>query len=169
MSYILPVLKKMCCKRTLLFVFISLVCNSILGQRCILVSKTELKLSVIQNGDTIFQCPIAVGKNYGNKMKTGDMKTPEGDFTICSIENSCQWKHDFKDGKGVRKGAYGPFFFRLKVPKFKSIGIHGTCKPETIGTRDSEGCVRLHNEDLQRLRDLIHLGMSVTISKDKTT
>lgn len=102
-------------------------------------------------------------------MKTGDMKTPEGDFTICSIENSCQWKHDFKDGKGVRKGAYGPFFFRLKVPKFKSIGIHGTCKPETIGTRDSEGCVRLHNEDLQRLRDLIHLGMSVTISKDKTT
>lgn len=169
MSYILPVLKKMCCKRTLLFVFISLVCNSILGQRYIFVSKTELKLSVIQNGDTIFQCPIAVGKNYGNKMKTGDMKTPEGDFTICSIENSCQWKHDFKDGKGVRKGAYGPFFFRLKVPKFKSIGIHGTCKPETIGTRDSEGCVRLHNEDLQRLRDLIHLGMSVTISKDKTT
>lgn len=157
----------MCYKRTLLFVFISLICNSILGQRYIFVSKTELKLSVIQNNDTIFQCPIAVGKNYGNKIKIGDMKTPEGNFTICSIENSTQWKHDFKDGKGVRKGAYGPFFFRLKVPKFNSIGIHGTCKPESIGTRDSEGCIRLHNNDLQRLRDLIYLGMSVIINKDE--
>lgn len=45
-------------------------------------------------------------------------------MTICSIENSSRWKHDFKDGKGLRKGAYGPYFFRLKVPKFNSIGIH---------------------------------------------
>ena len=95
--------------RTLLFVFMSLICNSILGQRYIFVSKTELKLSVVENSDTIFQCPIAVGKNYGNKSKIGDMKTPEGIFSIGSIENSTKWKHDFKDGKGVRKGAYGPF------------------------------------------------------------
>lgn len=62
MNYILSIVKKMCCNKTLLFVFISLICNSILGQRYIFVSKTELKLSVIQNSDTIFQCPIAVGK-----------------------------------------------------------------------------------------------------------
>ena len=153
--------------RTLLFVFISLISNSIFGQRYIFVSKTDLKLSVIQNSDTIFQCPIAVGKNYGNKSKIGDMKTPEGIFSIGSIENSTKWKHDFKDGKGVRKGAYGPFFFRLKIPKFNSIGIHGTCKPESIGTRDSEGCIRLHNNDLQKLRDLIYLGMAVIINKDE--
>lgn len=157
----------MCRKRILLFVFISFICNSILGQRYIFVSKTDLRLSVIQNNDTIFQCPIAVGKNYGNKTRTGDMKTPEGYFTICSIENSTKWKHDFKDGKGVRNGAYGPFFFRLKVPSFNSIGIHGTCKPESIGTRDSEGCIRLHNNDLQRLRALIYLGMPVIINKDE--
>lgn len=72
--------------------------------------KTELKLFVIENSDTIFKCPIAVGKNYGNKTKAGDKKTPEGTFTICSIENSSCWKHDFKDGKGLRKGAYGPYF-----------------------------------------------------------
>lgn len=153
--------------RTLLFVFMSLICNSILGQRYIFVSKTELKLSVVENSDTIFQCPIAVGKNYGNKSKIGDMKTPEGIFSIGSIENSTKWKHDFKDGKGVRKGAYGPFFFRLKIPKFNSIGIHGTCKPESIGTRDSEGCIRLHNNDLQKLRDLIYLEMAVIINKDE--
>ena len=55
----------------------------------------------------------------------------------------------------------------LKVPNFNSIGIHGTCKPESIGTRDSEGCIRLHNNDLQRLRALIYLGMPVIINKDE--
>lgn len=62
MNYILAIVKKLCSKRTLLFVFILLICNSILGQRYIFVSKTELKLFVIENSDTIFKCPIAVGK-----------------------------------------------------------------------------------------------------------
>lgn len=28
----------------------------------------------------------------------------------------------------------------------KKIGVHGTCKPESIGTRDSDGCIRLHKK-----------------------
>ena len=166
MNYILAIVKKLCSKRTLLFVFILLICNSILGQRYIFVSKTELKLFVIENSDTIFKCPIAVGKNYGNKTKAGDKKTPEGTFTICSIENSSCWKHDFKDGKGLRKGAYGPYFFRLKVPKFDSIGIHGTCLPESIGTRSSEGCIRLRNEDILILKQFVYIGMKCIIEED---
>lgn len=146
----------------MLFVF-----HNIFGQRYLTISKGDFKLSVIENEDTLFQCPIAVGKNYGNKTKTGDKKTPEGTFAICSIENSSRWKHDFNDGKGLCKGAYGPYFFRLKVPKFNGIGIHGTCKPETIGTRDSEGCIRLHNSDLYNLLNLVYVGMSVLITKDE--
>lgn len=107
-----------------------------------------------------------MGKNYGNKTKAGDKKTPEGTFTICSIENSSCWKHDFKDGKGLRKGAYGPYFFRLKVPKFNSIGIHGTCLPESIGTRSSEGCIRLNNSDLQKLKAFVFVGMKCIIKND---
>lgn len=146
----------------LLFVF----CKSF-GQRYITISKGKFKLSVIENEDTLFQCHVAVGKNYGNKTKTGDKKTPEGTFTICSIENSSHWKHDFRDGKGLCKGAYGPYFFRLKVPKFNSIGIHGTCLPESIGTRSSEGCIRLNNSDLQKLKSFIFIGMECIIEKDK--
>lgn len=36
----------------------------------------------------------------------------------------------------------------------KMVGIHGICKPESIGARDSDGCIRLYKK-LQRLRDLI--------------
>ena len=137
------------------------------GKRHIYIAKKSFKLSVIEKGDTIFQCPIAIGKNVGNKEKRGDMRTPEGTFTISSIENSSHWEHDFNDGKGMQKGAYGPFFFRLKTPPFKGIGIHGTCKPESIGTRDSEGCIRIKNKDLISLRKYIYVDMVVIISNER--
>lgn len=153
-------------KKLIMLIIFILFSGKSFGQRYVIISKKDFKLVVIENRDTIFKCPIAVGKNYGNKTKTGDRKTPEGTFTICSIENSSAWKHDFKDGKGLRKGAYGPYFFRLKVPKFNSIGIHGTCLPESIGTRSSEGCIRLNNSDLQKLKTFVFIGMKCIIKED---
>ena len=102
----------------------------------------------------------------GQKQKKGDNKTPEGVFTISQIQKSSQWTHNFKDGKGERKGAYGPYFFRLKVPGNNSIGIHGTCFPESIGTRCSEGCIRVENKELTRLRPYIKVGMKCKILSD---
>lgn len=152
--------------RTTLIILMLFVFHNTFGQRFITISKGDFKLSVIENEDTLFQCHVAVGKNYGNKTKTGDKKTPEGTFTICSIENSSRWKHDFRDGKGLRKGAYGPWLFRLKVPNFVGIGIHGTCFPDSIGTRSSEGCIRLRNEDILILKQFVYIGMKCIIEED---
>lgn len=154
--------------RVSLIILMLFVFHNIFGQRYLTISKGDFKLSVIENEDTLFQCPIAVGKAYGDKTMRGDMKTPEGTFKIVSIEKSSKWKHDFKDGKGIRNGAYGPWFFRLNVPNFRGIGIHGTCKPETIETRDSEGCIRLLNDDLVALKSFIRIGMMCIIEADKT-
>lgn len=133
----------------------------------ILISKKEMNLYVVNSvSDTLFAAPIACGMNLGNKTRKGDHKTPEGKFTILSIENSSGWSHDFHDGKGLRRHAYGPWFFRLKVPGFRSIGIHGTCLPESIGTRSSEGCIRLENNRLLELKQYVFPGMTVIIDKD---
>lgn len=153
-------------KRKITVFILCLLAINVSAERYVIIDKAGFCLSVVEDKDTLFQCPVALGKNYGNKERFGDMKTPEGTFTVCSIEKSSHWTHDFKDGKGVRKGAYGPYFFRLKMPRFRSIGIHGTCKPETIGTRDSEGCVRLYNEDLQKLREMVFVGMKVLVTED---
>ena len=91
------------------------------------------------------------------------MRTPEGIFYVSEIENATTWGHDFKDGKGRIEGAYGPWFIRLEVPGHKGIGIHGTHKPESIGTRDTEGCVRLQNADIDDLRKRVHVGMVVVV------
>jgi len=130
------------------------------------IEKHTLRLYVICDSDTIASYPVCLGKNLGQKKKAGDHKTPEGIFTISMIQNSSSWKHDFKDGKGLRKGAYGPWFFRLRTPMSTHIGIHGTCFPESIGTRESEGCIRMRNEDLKELYQHVFVGMKVHISND---
>ena len=133
----------------------------------IVVSKRALMLYVVnENNDTIFQRPIACGENLGNKTRIGDRKTPEGDFKIKMMYDATSWKHDFSDGQGLRLGAYGPLFFRLNVPGFNDIGIHGTIFPESIGTRSSEGCVRMRNDDIRALYEHCYIGMPVTIEKD---
>ena len=119
----------------------------------IIINKADLTLYHYNyKGQLLQKSSVATGKNVGNKEKIGDMKTPEGIFTISNIENSSDWKHDFKDDTlGIINGAYGPFFIRLNIPGYKGIGIHGTHDDNSISTRASEGCIRMHNRDLVKL------------------
>lgn len=137
----------------------------------IVVSKKELTLSVYEarGNDTVriagFDC--CLGKNLGDKQKRGDMKTPESTlynpFKIRSIESSSWWTHDFGDGRGSIK-AYGNWFMRLSSP-FTGIGIHGSTNNESsVPGRQSEGCIRLRNEDIETLKsDYAFVGMKVIV------
>ena len=130
----------------------------------IVINKEDLSLKVYDlNGDVVENFPIGVGKNYGNKIEQGDNRTPEGVFRITDIQNASGWKHDFGDGNGEIKGAYGPWFIRLYTEPHKGIGIHGTHLPESIGTRCTEGCIRLNNEDVLKLKELVYGGLTVII------
>lgn len=132
--------------------------------KLIVISKEAMTLTVYgQNVNKIAEYGVAVGKNYGNKQKVGDMKTPEGKFEIQQIQDASTWTHDFKDGKGEIKGAYGSHFIRLLTPPHRGIGIHGTHDPASIGTRATEGCIRLRNEDLLELVGMVWVGMPVMI------
>ncbi len=46
------------------------------------------------------------------------------------------------------------------------IGIHGTNEPESVGKEVSAGCIRLRNEDIERLVPLLPLGTPVEIIDD---
>ena len=130
----------------------------------IVISKESMTLNLYdsKNG-LIYSFPVAVGKNLGNKKEIGDMKTSEGEFEVQSIQDASSWGHDFNDGKGYIKNAYGNWFIRLKTYPHTGIGIHGTHDPNSIGTRATEGCIRLNNADLDKLQPLVKMGMKVTI------
>lgn len=131
----------------------------------LIVSKQDMTLRLIDyKGNVLLSAPVATGLNAGNKQKQGDMRTPEGVFQVVDIQRSSAWKHDFGDGKGAISGSYGDYFIRLDVPGHAGIGIHGTHLPESIGTRASEGCIRLHNDDLNRLVSLIYPPLTVIIT-----
>ncbi len=132
----------------------------------ILIDKATMTLSQYNyKGKMLQQYKVATGRNYGNKIKKGDLKTPEGVFRIQEIIDASTWNHDFDgDNKGPIEGAYGPLFIRLNVPNQKGIGIHGTHDNSSIGKRASEGCIRLRNEDLLKLVKNIELNSIVVIT-----
>lgn len=133
--------------------------------RIIVVSKQDMRLRVYDyKGTRLMDYGIACGKNYGQKHKVGDMKTPEGMFFVQSIEDASDRTHDFGDGRGEIQGAYGPYFIRLDTPGNKGIGIHGTHDPLSIGTRATEGCIRLNNNDLVELVNVVRPGMMVLVT-----
>jgi lipoprotein-anchoring transpeptidase ErfK/SrfK len=120
----------------------------------ILISKQDLKLRMINFRDTaMLTFPIATGRNPGDKKVSGDKKTPEGIFTVYAIHDASDWDYDFNDGKGKIKGTYGKYFIRFK--EHYHIGIHGTHLPETLGSRATEGCVRMHNESLETIVPMV--------------
>jgi len=139
----------------------------------VVIKKLLFELLVFKDGTLIKTYPVAIGKRRGDKQRVGDNRTPEGDFTITSIEDSHTWEHDFGDGKGPIPGAYGPWFLRLSTlasetrsgKQWKGIAIHGTHDPASIGTRATEGCIRMRNEDVTELKGMVKVGTSVRIEE----
>jgi len=133
-------------------------------------------------GSILYTFPIATGKLMGNKLVKGDLRTPEGVFPIINIQDSRDWEYDFEgDHAPAIKGAYGPWFFRIRTSsdelfnnsitdpsftegnKFLGLGIHGTHDSTTVGTRSSHGCVRMKNADIALLKNHVFIGMRVII------
>lgn len=138
------------------------------GEPFIIIDKQQLTLTLYDADSTLVKTyRIACSAYYGPKKVKGDHKTPEGSFKINQLLNARGLSHDFHDGKGPIRDAYGPWFLRLDVPGFNDIGIHGTHLPESIGTRATEGCIRLTNEDITDLKSRVKVGTPVTILPDK--
>ena len=56
----------------------------------------------------------------------------------------------------------GVYWIGLGAP---GIGIHGTPRPETIGTPESHGCFRLLNWDVRRLAEMADIGTVVEVTQ----
>ncbi len=149
------------------------------------ISKREFRIYVYERTnkgiDLVAHFPVCVARNAGDKHRSGDGTTPvcakssSGEyipFTISQIVSASTWRHDFKDGRGNIL-AYGDWFMRLRlnrhphVPGNTSIGIHGSSgNVPSVPGRDSEGCIRLRNDDLNRLRKFAVVGTEVIIKPE---
>ncbi len=100
---------------------------------------------------------ITIGNRKATRFHPADGIAPKAFVRMCVLSSVA-------DPTGEIRGAYGSHFIRLKTPGHRGIGIHGTHDPASIGTRATEGCVRLNNSDLLELvKKYVYVGMPVVI------
>ena len=131
----------------------------------LIITKSSYRITLLDNGEPIKEYNCAVGRNPGQKTKTGDARTPVGTFKVESINPSSDWVSD-EDGKG----AYGPWFITLDTRElskgeWNGIGISGTNKPEGLGRASSAGSIRVRNSDIEEIKKFVKVGTVVTIKE----
>ena len=126
------------------------------------VSKSKNTLDLLVNDKLFKRYPVGTGK-FG--------KTPEVDFFVYDKIEEPPWTRP-RDNKIIEYGdpenVLGTRWFALKSPENKELigfGIHGTWERDSIGHQSSDGCVRMFNEDVEELFDLIPRNTKVTITK----
>ena len=111
------------------------------GPYILYVDVEQKTLTVWQGGAQVRRYTVATG--------AWSTPTPLGVFTINSRFSG-------------RMSGFGTCFLGLNVP-WGSYGIHGTNKPESIGSNASHGCIRLLVKDAEELYALVPDGTRVVI------
>lgn len=135
----------------------------------IVVDKASMRVILYDKyGQIMKDYGMACAKNYGTKHMKADSRTPEGFFSIEGKYDSTDWLFTDDDGHtSKKKGQFGPRFLRIRTPISMQIGIHGTGSPWSIGHRVSHGCIRITNDNIMELFDLVEKGMPVIVLPGK--
>jgi lipoprotein-anchoring transpeptidase ErfK/SrfK len=125
--------------------------------RRVVVSIPDRKLALIENDDVVTVFEVAVGAPWS--------PSPTGTFTIVNRISNPTY---YKPRKVIGPGAANPLGTRWIGLSEKGYGIHGTDKPRSIGFAKSHGCIRLRNQDVERLFTLVRTGDAVELYDDRT-
>jgi len=127
----------------------------------IIINKSSNTLYHIKEKKIVKKYPVATGKlpEY----------TPEGKFTIVTKYVNPAWggagKHKPIKG-GEPNNPLGKRWMGLSIRGGGSYGIHGNSNKNSIGKYISLGCVRMYNEDVEALYNLIDKGTPVWIGNE---
>ena len=131
------------------------------------------QLMVLENGELKHRFPAAVG--------TVGWETPAGRHQVLEKTVQPVWQHP-SNGHAVPPGPANPLgsrwigFYRdcqgrsgwdgerhLEISGCTVAGFHGTPHRWTVGRAVSHGCVRLFDEDVQLVYNLVRVGTPVTV------
>ncbi len=109
----------------------------------------------VRNGTTVvLEAPVGVGRE--------NVPSPSGTYYITEL-----LKPPTADSV-YGSYAYGLSGFSEVLQQFRGgpgqVGIHGTNDPSSVGRQASNGCIRLRNDDIERLVPLLPLGTPVRIT-----
>ena len=123
----------------------------------VLLKLDRRKLYVFQGQKLVASFPVAVGRP--------GFSTPTGDFKVFEMIVNPAWK-DPRTGEVETPGLDGSLGLRwigFLEMAHGVIGFHGTPNVASIGQAASHGCVRMRNEDVVKLYDLVKIGTVVRV------
>ena len=132
------------------------------GRMSIEVSKSRNDMLLTANGRFFKRYKVGTGK-YD--------RTPVGSFTISDrIKEPVWWRDDGKTVPfGDKENILGTRWMALKAngntPAVTGYGIHGTWDNESFGKSESAGCIRMRNQDVEELFELVPIGTAVVIGE----
>ncbi|MCX5681116.1 MAG: L,D-transpeptidase family protein, partial [Candidatus Omnitrophica bacterium] len=117
------------------------------GSFSVYVDKSQNTLMLKSDKDIVKVYSVSTGKNNS---------TPVGTFTIVNKTVNPVW---FKGGGQVippesPENILGTRWMGFNDP-YGAYGIHGTTEPQNIGKQVTAGCVRMRNNDVEELYDLL--------------
>lgn len=119
----------------------------------IIINKKTNQLGYYEDGLLAKVFPVATGRQRSF--------TPEGNFKIINKQvNPPYYKKNIPGGSPYNP--LGTRWLGLSAPG-GAYGIHGNSSPSSIGTYASNGCIRLHNQDILWLFDQVSVGIPVII------
>ncbi|MDR7870866.1 MAG: L,D-transpeptidase family protein [Tissierellaceae bacterium] len=130
----------------------------------ILINKGSNTLYHYDNRELINKYPIATGKT--------PEYTPEGKFYIATKFVNPYWggAGRFKPIKGgAPNNPLGKRWLGLSIKGGGTYGIHGNSDVNSIGKYVSLGCIRMYNEDIEYLFDIVEYNTPVWIIRDLTS
>jgi lipoprotein-anchoring transpeptidase ErfK/SrfK len=127
------------------------------GPATILACKSEFRLALFLDGVYVKEYPIGIGR---------ENLTPSGAYEVDSMLVRPRW---YTPGGGYIE--YGEEGHQLgdrwigfrDEPGANGLGIHGTNDEATIGTKCSNGCLRMKNADVIEIYDFVSVGSQVQI------
>lgn len=134
--------------------------NPLPGDPFVIVNKASNEVVFVNDNRVQTVISAATGKR--------EDLTPEGLFTITvKAKNPYFRKSDIKGGDPGNPLGTRWIGFDADDTDGRIYGIHGTNNPNTIGKYVSQGCIRIQNEAVESLYDLIPLGTKVLITTTK--
>lgn len=126
----------------------------------IVIHKGANTLTLFRDSQVVKVYPVGTGRDPAF--------TPEGTFPVVLKTHDPPWTNPATGVTipgGVPENPLGSRWLGLGVGNTRGhvYGIHGTNRPETIGTHVSLGCVRMYDADAQELYDQVPLGTMVSI------
>lgn len=127
-------------------------------QRRVLVSLTDRKLALLEGSEVLRVYEVAVGAEA--------TPSPAGVYEVVTRLTEPTW---YYPGKVIGPGPENPLGTRWIGLDRRGYGIHGTNAPETIGKAASRGCIRMRNEDVEELFEMVAAGDVVEIREEPET